>query len=294
MVRATREAPIGLAALALLMTGCAAPEGAAPSDSRTPSQTQTPPSSVVHSLDLGNATWEYSPGGFAAPVSLDFVDGAASDGMIEYTLGDPVFGDVNDDGFDDALLPITSLDGNGTETLWYIIVGDDTAVWQVPAPVARASRCGDNVTATSWSDGAFVVEAQLRLREDSGLSCADPGTGEIRRAVKIDGVPGDGRDVFWPVQVLPIPAWGGICPGTDWWDTEPSFIELLSAPDQDGPVAVPADAESGVYPALQEPWEVLPPNADVRADQWAFVVFTSGTLPDAERVRTHCAWAQRT
>ncbi len=290
-----------LIATTLVLTSCGMPGAAAPASTATPPATQasaspsptpspTPEAVGLRDVDLTTGKWVYSPGGYSAPIPLDFVDGSATVETVVYTMTEPVYADANGDGLDDALVAIESLDGNGWESLWYVFVADGASAVQVAVPVARASRCGDAVTATAASPDGFIIDQTLRLPfYDDALSCAEAGTGVQRRTVAIAGTDA----TLWPVQTEPVVAWGGLCPGTEWLDTEPTEIELLAAPTPASGVANAADSPTGVFPPRTEPWDLLTAATGVTSEEWAFVGFIPTALPESETVRVHCAWALR-
>jgi hypothetical protein len=285
------------ALIMLVAAGCAGPGPTTPPraeavDSAAPTPTLTPTPEGLQDVDLADGRWLYSPGGYSAPVSLEFQAGTATDDGVTYTMKDPVYADANGDGVDDAVVPIERADGNGWESLWYVFVADGPSAVQVPAPIARAARCSDAVTGVRAADGGgFVVEQTLRQSPwDDAIPCAEPGTGVQTRVITIRA---GANGVLWPVQQEPILAWGGLCPGSEWMDAPPEKITLYTAPDPDSASATVANEEIGVFPLRSQLWEVLPRESGVTADDWAFVGFVTSQLPASEAVRLHCAWAPR-
>nr|WP_274637134.1 hypothetical protein [Microbacterium bovistercoris] len=282
--------------IAVALAGCSAlsptsPPVADPTTPDAPSPTPTPTRVGVDDIDLSNGGWLYSPGGFSAPITIDFVDGAAQVDGVGYAMKEPVYADANRDGLEDALVPIERSDGNGWESLWYIFVADGESAVQVPMPVARSSRCGDAVTGVSATPDGFALEVILRMSPlDDAVPCSDPGTGVQRRVV---GIEHDSAGDLWPVQTEPVAAWGGLCPGSEWMDAPPEKVALYTVPDTSGTVVNPATEPTAVFPVRAAPWEQLPAAAGVTEDDWAFVGSIPDGLPDAEAVRLHCSWAPR-
>lgn len=245
----------------------------------------------MRGIDVREGTWVFAPGGYGAPVTLDFHDGAAAKDGIAYEMKEPVYADATGDGLEDALVPIESADGNGWQSLWYVFVARDGVAVQVTAPVARASRCGDEVRRVAADAAGFVIEQTLRMSPwDDAIPCSDPGTGVQRRVVAVHT---DAAGLMWPIQREPLVAWGGLCPGSEWMDASPSAVALYVTPDTDQAPANPETTAVAVFPPRAEPWRVLPAGAADRAEEWAFVGFLSPTLPESEAVRLHCAWAAR-
>lgn len=302
-----RRSPWGEAALSAvavvaavaLFSGCAtdAPAASAGSPSTVPSPTASPtptPTPVdIREIDLGTGNVMYSSGGFSAPVWVTLEDGTASDESGTYTLAEPVYSDANGDGLEDALVAIERVDGSASETLWYVFLADgEGGAVQVAVPLARAASCGEVVESTSAApQGGFALEVLTRIRgTDDAIPCSAPGSRRDSRVIVIDGEPGD--PLAMPVQTAPAVAWGGICPGTTWWDTESEMVEMLALPRAGSPVANPATSSAGICPAAQDPAPLLS-SIGVPTEEWAFVMFIGEAFAPQNVKPLTCAWASR-
>ncbi len=225
-VRRGAAAVAAALASALLLAGCASsPAGgastAAPADTEPPA---TPEATALTGADIqawiANAEWSFADRGLAEPITLVFEDGAATDDLMRtYEIGDGVEADADGDGVVDLAVPVSQLDGNGFQELWYIWLGDDTdadvVATQVEYPIALSTRCGDNVDSVDAVENGFRIDQTLWMpHTDDGRDCASGGTGIQTRDVTVIEVDG----VAYPVQTAPIAAWGGVCPRSDWLD----------------------------------------------------------------------------
>lgn len=292
--RRARCAAAAASLTALLLTGCAtsaptAEPPAAETSTETPTPTPTPVD--IRSVDLGTRTVMYSPGGFSAPAWIVLADGVGTDEVgAAYAMGDPVYSDANGDGLEDALVAIERTEGTAWESIWYAFLADgegDAA--QLGVPLARASACGDLVESTAAAPGGgFAVEVLWRVRgTDDEKPCSEPGSGRESRVIVVDGEAGDPQAM--PVQTGPVTAWGGICPGTTWWDTESSMVELLALPVAGSPIAHPATASAGIFPASQDPAPLLGA-LGVPTEGWAFVTFIGEQFAMENIKPMTCAW----
>ncbi len=284
------------AVVAVALTGCAgsAPPAASTADAENLASTPTPTPTPVDIRDIDLATGDvmFSSGGFSVPVVVALDAGTGSDDLGGYTMKEPVYADANGDGIDDALVAIERLDGNGWESLWYVFLADgDGGAAQVAVPVARAARCGDGVESTAAAPGGgFTVDVVLRVPlVDDGLACSDPGSGRESRVIMIDGDAGD--PLALPIQTAPESAWGGICPGTSWWDTEASTVELLAFPREGSVVVNEASSPAGVFPPVSDPAPLLAA-IGVPVEGWAFVVFIGAASAELDVKPMTCGWGK--
>lgn len=174
----------------------------------------------------------------AETVTVPITDGAATADFINYEIGDPVFADVNGDGVLDAAVPITALDGNGFDQQWYLWVTTEAEPFQVTLPIARTTRCGTATkSVTAVEDGIQVHEVRRGLG-DEHRTCSEDGSDERTRVVA--AVEARNAGEWWPVQVAPVPAYGGLRPVEVEYDAYHGGIELFTAPDLAAP-SVPAE-----------------------------------------------------
>lgn len=239
--------------------------GNAPSESTTPEAEQT--SSALDELDawVRDAEWSYGAGGTQAPVTVEMTGGTATDDHGRaYEVGPGVEGDANGDAVPDALFPVTRVDGNSAEELWYIwlgraadggpLVGD-----QVIYPIARQSNCGDAVHAVTAIDAGFRIDETLRMTTDTSRDCAEGGTGDQIRDVSVVTIDG----TAYPVQTEPAPAWGGVCPrSSDIHGFTESGYPIRVAPAESAPLGVDPDENVQVFaldpaPLVQEDGEIF-------------------------------------
>lgn len=291
------RAGVGAAAsIALLLTGCATMGEPAPAAEDTPAAPETPVVEVTEPVapDLtaadiaawaADAEWSFAPDGLGEPYLVAMTGGAGTDDLSRpYELGDPVEADIDDDGVVDAAIPITMVDGNAVHQLWYIWRGigmDATAVAeQVIYPIARATRCGDAIRSVTAVDGGLEVDIVLRMPfTDDARSCADGGTGELTRVIRLEQIDGQ----FYPVQTAPVAAWGGVCPPTEWLDGVPETgISGRAAPPASAPVITDPDRDIALF-ALREAPLVTP-------EGQSFFGFIQDVDEDAA-VKMHCAFA---
>jgi hypothetical protein len=284
------------AAAAIALTGCGGtvPPTASRTDAASPTPTPTPsPTPVdIRDVDLGTGDVMFSSGGFSEPAVIAFEGGTGSDELGSYTMKDPVYADANDDGNEDALVAIERLDGTAWESLWYVFLSDgEGGAAQVAVPVARASSCGDMIESTGAAPGGgFAVEVVARVPlVDDGLPCSDQGSGRESRVIMIDGEAGD--PLALPIQTAPLPAWGGICPGTSWWDTEASSVELLAFPREGSVVVNEASSPAGVFPPVSDPAPLLTA-IGVPVEGWAFVVFIGASSAQLDVKPMTCGWGK--
>ncbi|MBG6238185.1 hypothetical protein IWX78_001140 [Mycetocola sp. CAN_C7] len=285
MIRRTTSFALIVAA-SIGLAGCAATTPASSgADEEGVDDVSTPPpvETTIEDFDFGTTDWRFSSGGSDLPIDVSLVDGASTVDVFQYEVGDPVFGDADSDGRTDAIVPISRLDGNGSDTVWYLWYdsGDDDGVGirQIEFPIAQQSRCGRFVESVTAADGGFVVHEFLRLTgTDDTVPCSEPGTGELTRTVALHRSE-DGT--LWPVQTSPIPAYGGICPGSPWLDGPGEQLTLLSAPVDGAPVATSADQQVGVFELYQSHITAI--------DGWGLVGFVQGEV-DTGAVRLFCGW----
>lgn len=281
---------------ALLLAGCSGGEPrtttSPDAEVSTPTPTPTPTPVDIRDIDLATGEVMFSSGGFSPPATIRLDDGTGSDELGSYTMAEPVYADANGDGFDDALVAIERLDGTAWESLWYVFLADgDGGAAQVAVPIARAASCGDVIESTGASPGGgFAVEVVTRVPlVDDGLACSDPGSGRESRVITIDGDAGD--PLALPIQSAPALAWGGICPGTSWWDTEASSVELLALPREGSAVVNEASSPAGVFPPVSDPAPLLAA-IGVPVEGWAFVMFIGASSAPLDVKPMTCGWGK--
>lgn len=236
----------------------------------------------IRAVDLRNTPWLYSAGGVEVPLALTLVDGQATvqaaEGAARFEFQDVAYGDVDGDGDDDAVASISRSGDNTYERLWYLWLLQDQDAMQVKYPIAQSGKCGTAVDSVVPGQGRVEITQRLRQRVvDDRVPCSEPGTGLQQRTITVHT---EGEQA-WPVQTAPIPAWGGICPGSPWPDSEPGLVNLWSAPTQSAPVAAITSPEGGSVFAVY-------PSPLMLEEGWAFVGFTQRV--DVGDVKLHCAF----
>ena len=239
---------------------------------------------------VADAAWSFASRGLDEPETVEIVDGTATDQYDRiYEVGEGAPSDANGDGITDLAVPISVLDGNGFEELWYIWLGSDdpdTVATQVLYPIALSTRCGDVIHSVTASDGGFAIDQTLRMPSDHARDCASGGTGHQQREVAVVDIDGHA----YPLQTAPVEAWGGICPRSEWLDG-------LSAAGADIRTAPPASARAIEVDDSTYVYE-LPEAPLLTADGARFFGFTSSatmveepSTPDFSPVVMHCAFA---
>jgi len=289
------RAGAGAAASILLLAGCATTTNQ-PTVDDTPAPVQTPVVEVAEPVvpDLtaadiaawaADAEWSFAPDGLGEPHPVQLTGGRATDDLARtYELGEAVEADVDGDGVVDAAIPITMIDGNAVHQLWYLWRGigvDAGAVAeQVVYPIARTTRCGDVTRSVTAVDDGLQVDVVLRMpHTDDARSCADGGTGELTRVIRLEQVDG----AFYPVQTAPVAAWGGVCPPTEWLDgVQEAGISGRAAPPASAPIVTDPARDVALFALREAP--LLTPNGE------SFFGFVQEYDENAA-VRMHCAFA---
>ncbi|MEJ1087932.1 hypothetical protein WDU99_06335 [Microbacterium sp. Mu-80] len=283
-------------AAVLLLTACAssppsADERAEDSAESTPDAPETPETPALTGADIGDwirdTEWSFAGRGIEEPFTIAFEDGTASDDhMRTYEIGVGVESDANGDGVVDLAVPISQLDGNGFQELWYIWLGNaddvETVAQQVIYPIARTTRCGDVVQSVNATEDGFSIDQTLWMpHTDQDRDCADGGSGHQTRDVTVIDVDG----VAFPMQTSPVEAWGGVCPRSDWLDGIPDdTIAARAAPPASAPQVISPGELVGLYE--------LAPAPLLTSDGARFFGFQgdSTSTTDESQVRMHCAF----
>jgi len=138
---------------------------------------------------------------------ITFRDGTARDKLVRtYEIGVGVPFDADGDGIVDLAVPVSQLDGNGFQELWYVRLGNaidiDAVATQVIYPIVRTTRCGDIVNPVGATESGLTIDQTLWMpRTDHRRHCASGGTGvQVRdiTVVDIGGTP-------YPVQTALMP-----------------------------------------------------------------------------------------
>lgn len=279
----------------LLLVGCAS-TSAPPDPGRTSAvevaTSPTPTAVVVPELTVADvaawaadAEWSFAPGGLDEPYSIALTGGSGTDDLMRpYELGDPVAADVDGDGVVDAAIPITMVDGNAVHELWYVWRGigvdSDPIAEQVIYPIARTTRCGDVTREVTAVEGGLQVDIVLRMPfTDDARSCADGGTGELTRVLRIEEIDGE----FYPVQTAPVAAWGGVCPPSEWLDgAEDIGISGRAAPPASAPVVTDPQRTVALFSVREAPLLTVGGQSF-----FGFIQDDPGDVP----VKMHCAFA---
>lgn len=279
-----RKSIILLVATAALLAGCGPEDKVAKDDSASEPQ---PDAQAIRHVDLATGTWHDTPRATDVTLTGDAPVGDVLDGG-QYSLGDlePVYADVDDDGFEDALASLKFVQGNGLDELWYVWLWDPEteAPRQVLEPVARQMRCATAVHRIEGVEGAFRISEKYRDLADIGTCDSEPPKAVTRTIAVVDGhlVQQDGHAGY-----------GGLCPQPKAGDGDSVLIEdfeLFVAPDADSARIEGDDIYwiSGL-PTGATPW--------LERDDWVLVGFgpsTGSAAFDEYGPYTPCAWTQRT
>jgi hypothetical protein len=292
---------IGVAAGAIftvgvLMTACASSPPAADEPIGDPADIEetpdVPETSALTGDDIqvwiANVDWSFADRGLDEPVTITFEDGKATDdSMRTYEIGVGVESDANGDGVADLAVPVSQLDGNGFQELWYIWLGDDVdadaVAEQVIYPIARTTRCGDVVHSVGAAEGGFTIDQTLWMpHTDQGRDCASGGTGQQTREVTVIDVDG----VSYPMQTAPLEAWGGVCPRSDWLDgILDNTVTARAAPPTSAPQVIGPGEQVALYELAEAP--LLTQEG---ARFFGFQGNSDSTTPDERQVQMHCAF----
>ncbi|GAA5149812.1 hypothetical protein GCM10025768_13590 [Microbacterium pseudoresistens] len=286
-----RLAPVVAVVLGVGLTACAPPSNPGASETSPESSPSAPATTAGDVVAWASgAEWSFAPDGLQTPFPVAFTDGAAvDDSGRTYELGDGVEADADGDGVIDVAIPVTQHDGNGVLRLWYVWLGVDRpgegepAAEQVVYPIARMSRCGDVVNDVAAVDGGYRIDQVLRLPFDT-TDCASGGTGQQVREVHVERIDG----VAYPIQTAPIPAWGGVCPRSEWMDG-------LIDEEVDARAAPPASAPQVIAPGEAVSLYELPDAPLLTADGTRFFGFQTEEImahgSTTSDKLTHCAFA---
>lgn len=308
MMRGRSATPtVALMGAALLLSGCVtgstSPEPTAsespdsvastiqsPSPSESIASTPEPATAAEIEAWIADEEWSFSAHGEMEPEVVSFESGAATDEYHRtYEIGVGIEGDANSDGIPDLVVPVTQVDGNGLQELWYVWLGTDdesgVLAEQLMYPIARSTNCGDTVHSVSAIDGGFRVDETLWLpTTDGGRDCASGGTGVQVRDIRVDLI----GESHFPIQMEPVEAWGGVCPRSEWLDgILDDTVEAFAAPVADAPLVVQTGETVGIYDVGD-----MPLFADVEMTFFGFQpeLVESGTGSEAA-VTMHCAFA---
>lgn len=244
------------AVLGIALAGCADESDPGPEPVTTPTETPTPTPDpeAIRDVDFGELPWIWDSQRQQYEVALEAGVGRAVDPFFEseatVTMGDVVYSDANADGLLDAAVQGTWQLSNGIVDAWYVWLAqadEPTAPQQVPYPIAFGGRCADIVDGVEPVDGGFRVAETMRGSLEQSNACAEIGTMQRTRDVKVVG---DGTaQASWPVT-LDDEGWGGYCPVRVY--TEGAFGE---AQGRVGPAeAAPETAATGerLFSPIQE------------------------------------------
>ena len=257
----------GLLAVVTALAGCTPtgdapePEASLPPDGEEATvvdATDDSESFGLENTDFGNLEWVFRPGGnLPETVQVELVDGAASDGLVSYQLGDVVLTDLTGDAQTDAAVQITRLDGNAIDEQWYLWIATESGPVQSTLPVARMANCGNVTHSVTAVEGGIEIHETRRSVADQSLPCSEPGSDERTRTVS--AVEARNTDEWWPVQTAPFSAFGGLCPGTVHLDTYDNDAPLYPVPDLEAGAAgvlepAPEVFEIEAWPIYGEPF----------------------------------------
>lgn len=228
-------AGLALSALLVACTEPATPMQDEPSEAPTPETEEIVEESPrgLEETDFGNLTWSVRPGGnLPETVQVEFEDGYATDGIVEYEVGDIVHAELNDDALLDAAAQIVIIDGNAVEEQWYLWLATEGSPEQVTLPVARSAHCGTATHSVEALDGGGVeIHETRRHIGEVDLACSETGTDERVRTVIAVEARNEGE--WWPVQVDPRGGFGGLCPIASDYESVTYSGPLHAVPDAD-------------------------------------------------------------
>ncbi|AXT84556.1 hypothetical protein C6I20_04645 [Aeromicrobium sp. A1-2] len=283
-----RASLIAVVVATITACGSGAPQadGPTPPAGPTLSQGPDPNAKAIREFDFSTAKWFDTPRDESVTL-----DGSKPVGTIDrgqYSLGDKpiVYGDVDADGFEDAMANLTRIEGNGLSQIWYVWLWDadkETAV-QVLDPIAETARCATVVTKVTPVEGAFRVSEKRLDLADIG-ACSETPPHDVTRTVSIV----DGR----PVQAEGYGGYGGNCPQPGVGDADAYLLEdtrLFTGPDDSTTEVTGEDIYS--YYGLP-----LGASSRLNSDDWVLVGF--GPNEDSATFDEYgpyipCAWAQKT
>ena len=222
---------------------------------------------TIHDIDLGTQQWQDAAHRLSVSLARGSGQATVAGRPVSFRLATPsggpaatTYADLDGDGDDDALVALTTLDGNAAVVHWYAWQWDADAekAVQVLDPIARTSDCGVEVTAITAVDGGVEIAEQWR----NGSDCFGAPAGRTTRTVALDGGA--------PVLTAGFGGYGGACPqsfvGSD-ADTYPYQGDFVfrAAPSDDALEVVDpqvrlytAITDTGGYPWLQrEGWVVV-------------------------------------
>lgn len=303
-----RALPMAGAVVALLLSGCSASapgeapaevdsvdasaDTASPDDDATAADAVTAESIAAY---IADAEWSFAAYGLDSPELIPLAGGTYTDDLARvYEVGDGVEGDANGDGVVDLAVPISQLDGNGFQELWYIWLGvadaepNGPVATQLVYPVALSTRCGDAVHSVTAIDTGFSIDETLWLTNvDDNRDCASGGTGTQTREVTVSTLEG----ASYPVQTAPVDGWGGVCPRSEWIDGLPETEAAgYVAPTVEAPEAFSAGETVWVYELPSAPL-VTESGATFFGFQSESLMVDSQEEAEALPVRMHCAFA---
>lgn len=285
-----RPLPAVLTILAsLLLTGCSldgtspAPDAPGETDpSGAPAETEGDDETGAVGLqdtDFGNLTWQFRLGGSDTETQqIDMVDGAATDGLVTYEVGEVLHAELSGNDLVDAAVQITRIDGNAVEEQWYLwIAGEDGPV-QSTYPIARQASCGSVIHSVTVVDGGIEIHESRRSVVDEAVPCSEAGTDERTRTVRAVEARSVGE--WWPEQTAPIGGFGGLCPMTTHLDTYPNDAPLYAVPDAEAGGEIPFEQPAALVEI--ETWPVY----DETFPGWVLTGIHAGDV-------RACAWAER-
>lgn len=273
-----RIVPALLAAAVLSAAGCAQnpsakngdPSGFGPT-STSPGATSTDGAKAIEGFDFAGADWYDARSGqtlhAGSTPSQDFwwqVDTGTS--------GNPVqFADLDHDGDEDAVVWLTSGEGNGYWHHAYIWTWDaarGTAV-QSPYPITDDSSCGNATKSLSVDAAAGTITATRLIR--NGEACSDLPSHEVTNTITLEnGV---------PIRTAPVRASAGPClnPASDGRAT----TEIATRPFKLAP-----DAGAPELPLDRVTWVALGGGRDQTTNGFHQVLFRA----DGDSLTWYCAY----
>ncbi|MFC7403541.1 hypothetical protein [Georgenia alba] len=248
-------------------------------------------------VDLGNREWTYEDA-WHAPVDVPLQDGTAEgdwgltgQGPMTYDESRRVVADMDDDGDQDVVAPLTFEEQTAgyAWTSWFVWLNDGTDLVQMPYAIAYDGNCvqiTESIEPAGDGPGVRIDRLIMAYQEP----CASTPTVEADRTVVVEY---DDEGNPWPVQIDPGRFWGGLCVGGGGAESEAEHEEEVreeGVVDQAaftvapglGEVAAPEPQmlhmDSGAWYSEVEGWEFMQVH-----------LMPGGSLSDDTSL-DHCVW----
>lgn len=287
---------VALASIVVLASGCSdtppsatpspsifAPEASASSGPTGSTESTETPQSTIQDLrqaDLGNTSWEFRPHGHSPKTTtVALKDGKSTVKDDEFTLGEIIYKDLNNDGVDDAAAQITAISGNSVDDQWYFWIADEQGPTQITLPIAQMSNCGRLIVSVKEKAKGIEVQDVNRGPLDENSSCADGGSVKSTRIISVEKSNVMKGTEWMPVTVSPARAFGGLCPTPLYPHGDSGLIDFRALPNKKlpdltkgKPTGIFVLEDSQVYQELFPDWILLgyqPGDTSTQGCAWA-------------------------